>query len=111
LSLIACKESAPTEICALSLHDALPISDPDAEEAETHLKARALLETASGGVGAAAPVPTPIEVAGGPAGAGRRVLLVDHEDSFVNTLGDYFRQHGCEVTTLRFGFDAAEVRE
>ncbi|WP_026928975.1 anthranilate synthase component I [Glycomyces tenuis] len=84
-------------------------SDPDAEEAETHLKARALLETAAGGVGAAAPVPTPIEVAGGPAGAGRRVLLVDHEDSFVNTLGDYFRQHGCEVTTLRFGFDAGEA--
>ncbi len=84
-------------------------SEPDAEEAETHLKARALLETAAGGVGAAAPVPTPIEAAGGPAGTGRRVLLVDHEDSFVNTLGDYFRQHGCEVTTLRFGFDAAEV--
>ena len=84
-------------------------SDPGAEEAETHLKARALLETAAGGLGAAAPVPTPIEVAGGPAGVGRRVLLVDHEDSFVNTLGDYFRQHGCEVTTLRFGFDAAEV--
>jgi anthranilate synthase len=84
-------------------------SDPASEEAETHLKARALLETASGGVGAAAPVPEPIEVAGGPAGAGRKVLLVDHEDSFVNTLGDYFRQHGCEVTTLRFGFDAAKV--
>jgi anthranilate synthase len=84
-------------------------SDPDAEEAETHLKARALLETAAGGIGAAAVVPEPIEVAGGPAGNGRKVLLVDHEDSFVNTLGDYFRQHGCEVTTLRFGFDAAEV--
>ncbi|MCH7231981.1 anthranilate synthase component I [Glycomyces sp. L485] len=82
-------------------------SDPDAEEAETHLKARALLETAAGGIGAAAAVPSPIEVAGGPAGEGRKVLLVDHEDSFVNTLGDYFRQHGCEVTTLRFGFDAA----
>jgi anthranilate synthase len=84
-------------------------SDPASEEAETHLKARALLETASGGVGAAARVPEPIEVAGGPAGMGRKVLLVDHEDSFVNTLGDYFRQHGCEVTTLRFGFDAAKV--
>ncbi|MFG3339275.1 anthranilate synthase component I [Glycomyces sp. NPDC048151] len=84
-------------------------SDPAAEEAETHLKARALLETAAGGIGAAAVVPEPIEVAGGPAGVGRKVLLVDHEDSFVNTLGDYFRQHGCEVTTLRFGFDAAEV--
>ena len=28
-------------------------------------------------------------------------LLVDHEDSFVHTLGNYFRQTGAEVTTLR----------
>src|SRR6185312_12522891 len=33
-----------------------------------------------------------------------RILLVDHQDSFVHTLGDYFRQQGAEVTTLRFGF-------
>jgi anthranilate synthase len=32
------------------------------------------------------------------------VLLVDHQDSFVHTLGDYFRQQGADVTTLRFGF-------
>ena len=36
-----------------------------------------------------------------------RVLLVDHQDSFVHTLGDYFRQQGAEVTTLRFGFSPA----
>jgi anthranilate synthase len=36
-----------------------------------------------------------------------RVLLVDHQDSFVHTLGDYFRQHGAEVTTLRAGFPPA----
>ena len=40
-------------------------------------------------------------------GRGLRVLLVDHQDSFVHTLGDYFRQHGAEVTTLRFGFSPA----
>jgi anthranilate synthase len=34
------------------------------------------------------------------------VLLVDHQDSFVHTLADYFRQHGAEVTTLRAGFPA-----
>ncbi len=33
-----------------------------------------------------------------------RVLLVDHQDSFVHTLGDYFRQHDAQVTTLRAGF-------
>jgi anthranilate synthase len=31
-----------------------------------------------------------------------RVLLIDHRDSFVHTLGDYFRQLGCQVTTLRY---------
>ncbi|MFC4335814.1 anthranilate synthase component I [Salininema proteolyticum] len=83
-------------------------SDPALEEAETFLKASALLEAAEGRRSSRAEA-TPIDLAGGKAGAGRRVLLVDHEDSFVNTLADYFRQHGCEVTTLRFGFDTAEV--
>jgi anthranilate synthase len=36
-----------------------------------------------------------------------RVLLVDHQDSFVHTLAGYFREAGAEVTTLRAGFDAA----
>ena len=30
-----------------------------------------------------------------------RILLVDHEDSFVHTLANYFRQSGAEVVTLR----------
>ena len=90
-------------------------SVPEAEEAETHIKARALLETLAeaeriargerDGAGAG-------EQDAGPAGErgkgrGLRVLLVDHQDSFVHTLGDYFRQHGAEVTTLRFGFPPA----
>jgi anthranilate synthase len=37
-------------------------------------------------------------------GAGRRVLLVDHQDSFVHTLANYLRQSGAEVVTLRSGF-------
>ena len=78
-------------------------SDPDAEERETYLKARALLEAVAQKASAAVAA-TPVERIGGPAGLGRRVLLVDHEDSFVHTLGDYFRQHGAEVTTLRYGF-------
>ncbi len=40
-----------------------------------------------------------------------QVLLVDHQDSFVHTLGDYFRQHDAEVTTLRAGFPAALLDE
>jgi anthranilate synthase len=76
-------------------------SDPEAEENETHVKARALLETLAE-AGQASRVPDePPQAAPLP---GLRVLLVDHQDSFVHTLGDYFRQQGAEVTTLRFGF-------
>ena len=39
-------------------------------------------------------------------GAGRRILLVDHQDSFVHTLANYLRQTGAEVVTLRSGFPA-----
>ncbi|MCO5974022.1 anthranilate synthase component I [Actinoallomurus soli] len=76
-------------------------SDPDAEERETYLKARALLEALS-------PSGRDETAGGAPAregaGEGMTVLLVDHQDSFVNTLADYFRQQGADVTTLRFGF-------
>jgi len=87
-------------------------SVPAAEEKETHVKARALLETLDEAsriarAGAAA-VPSPGPVAASASGDyAPRVLLVDHQDSFVHTLGDYFRQHGAEVTTLRFGFPPA----
>ncbi|KAH8067514.1 anthranilate synthase [Aureococcus anophagefferens] len=37
------------------------------------------------------------------AGAGKRVLLVDHEDSFVHTLANYLRQTGADVQVSRFG--------
>ena len=83
-------------------------SDPDAEERETELKASALLG-ALAAVGAAAE-----QAAAGPAagaaGRGLKVLLVDHEDSFVNTLADYFRQQGAEVVTLRHGFPVGDDR-
>jgi anthranilate synthase len=45
------------------------------------------------------------------AGRGLRVLVVDHQDSFVHTLADYFRQQEADVTTLRAGFDAALLGE
>jgi anthranilate synthase len=89
-------------------------SDPDAEERETHIKARALIETLNDAERARQTVASAAEVAGsgagdpareaGRPGSGLRVLLVDHQDSFVHTLGDYFRQQGAEVTTLRAGF-------
>ncbi|MGP0022047.1 MAG: anthranilate synthase component I [Streptosporangiaceae bacterium] len=95
-------------------------SDPDAEERETQIKARALIETLKDAERAAAAPATgsqagggalPADRAAGPEvpGAGLRVLLVDHQDSFVHTLADYFRQQGAEVTTLRAGFPPAEL--
>ncbi|MBC7174397.1 MAG: gamma-glutamyl-gamma-aminobutyrate hydrolase family protein, partial [Polyangiaceae bacterium] len=36
-----------------------------------------------------------------------RILLVDHRDSFVHTLGNYLRQTGAEVVTYRAGFSAS----
>jgi anthranilate synthase len=81
-------------------------SDPAAEERETQLKARALLETLRESGDAQ---PQPSAAAGreddDAPGAGLRVLLVDHQDSFVHTLAGYFREAGAEVTTLRAGFD------
>ncbi|MFC4116122.1 anthranilate synthase component I [Nonomuraea zeae] len=76
-------------------------SDPEAEERETELKASALLGAlAAVNQPGAAPVPEPRPQPG----QGMKVLLVDHEDSFVNTLADYFRQEGADVVTLRHGF-------
>ena len=73
-------------------------SDPHEEERETELKAEAMLAAireAPGGNAAAA------SRAAAKVGEGVRVLLVDHEDSFVHTLANYFRQTGAEVTTIR----------
>ena len=76
-------------------------SDPEAEELETRLKASALLDAVLGGdaLGSAS---TPEQAR---FGAGLRALLVDHEDSFVHTLANYFRQLGVEVVTERAPFD------
>jgi anthranilate synthase len=73
-------------------------SDPDEEEAETELKASAMLAAVreagkSNDAGGARDVSR--------VGEGIRILLVDHEDSFVHTLANYFRQTGAEVSTLR----------
>jgi anthranilate synthase len=93
-------------------------SDPAAEENETELKARALLETLA--EAATAPSFAAIRTsagnrggaaAGGLPGDGMRVLLVDHQDSFVHTLAGYFREQGAAVTTLRAGLPASAIDE
>ncbi len=71
-------------------------SDPEAEEAECRLKAAAMLGAIRGRGARAAEAP-----AAPSSGAGRKLLLVDHEDSFVHTLALYFRAAGAETLTLR----------
>lgn len=73
-------------------------SDPDAEEAETELKASAMLAAIRGDVSSNLSRRRRL---GRKVGEGVSILLVDHEDSFVHTLANYFRQTGAEVTTVR----------
>jgi anthranilate synthase len=80
-------------------------SDPQAEEAETRLKAAALFGAIRGRPTAAAPAPATIS-----AGCGCKVLLVDHEDSFVHTLANYIRTTGAQVVTMRPHLARAELR-
>jgi anthranilate synthase len=84
-------------------------SDPESEERETHIKARALIETLhdTERTGPAPDGPAAVVEERRPV----RVLLVDHQDSFVHTLGDYFRQQGAQVTTLRAGFGTSMLDE
>jgi anthranilate synthase len=83
-------------------------SDPNAEEEETRLKASALLDA----IGRADDEPLPrVQVLSEQPGKGKKVLMVDHEDSFVHTLAGYFRQTGADVVTYRCGFSAQRLEQ
>lgn len=72
-------------------------SDPQAEEQETRLKASAfldILQKPDYKPSASAVIPQH--------GRGKKVLLVDHQDSFVHTLANYLRQTGAQVITVRY---------
>ena len=73
-------------------------SVPEEEEAETELKASAMLSAIrdARASNAAAEERQTARV-----GEGVNILLVDHEDSFVHTLANYFRQTGANVSTVR----------
>jgi anthranilate synthase len=105
-------------------------SDPGEEERETALKARALLETLAEAGRLEASTPEDGRPEGDADDAGRarssgqkrgmpdprpgdglRVLVVDHQDSFVHTLAGYFAEQGAEVSTLRAGFDVGLLDE
>lgn len=88
------KGVAAIRVGATLLYDSIP----ESEEQETRLKASAFLEMLENK--SATPKHTlpalPLT------GAGMRVLLVDHQDSFVHTLANYIRQTGAEVSTVRY---------
>lgn len=83
-------------------------SDPEAEEAETRLKASALLQAVRGTQQSAHSPTASAQLEASTALASEMarlqtmtVLMIDHQDSFVHNLAAYFRRCGVQLTTLR----------
>jgi anthranilate synthase len=72
-------------------------SVPEEEAAETHTKATSFKRILSGEI--APPADRPAIRSG----ENKTVVLIDNEDSFVNTLADYIRQTGATAVTYRHG--------
>lgn len=103
LRTIRIKEGvAEVRVGATVLYD----SDPAAEERETRLKASAYLDAIRESSAPSRPGPPAADES---PGRYRKVLLVDHQDSFVHTLANYLRQTEAEVVTLRAGFALSEL--
>ncbi|MBW7475187.1 anthranilate synthase component I [Paenibacillus oenotherae] len=86
---------AEIRVGATCLYDSVP----EDEEQETLTKAAVLVGAVRGTERAGLGRPASQQRSG--AGQGKRILLVDHEDSFVHTLANYMKQTGAEVTTMR----------
>ncbi|KTC65993.1 anthranilate synthase (glutamine amidotransferase) component I (plasmid) [Legionella adelaidensis] len=84
---------ASIRVGATLLYDSIP----EAEEEETRLKASAFLEILN------EPNNNALNIDSLPHyGQDKKILLIDHQDSFVHTLANYFRQTGAEVITIRY---------
>ena len=84
---------AEIRVGATLLYDSIP----EDEETETYVKAEALLTSIS-----KKDIDAEIGMKGvDKIGKDIKILFVDHEDSFVHTLANYFRQTGAQVTVLR----------
>lgn len=88
------KGIAEIRVGATLLYDSIP----ESEEQETRLKASAFLEMVQNKDESHRKKAISPELPG----QGKRVLLIDHQDSFVHTLANYIRQTGAEVSTIRY---------
>jgi len=110
-------EEAETELKASAMRDAIQTcidrtkkqqltsagsSPTDEATAATDDKASSSSRSATSSSSGGSKKPPPTS-----AGEGKRVLLVDHEDSFVHTLANYLRQTGADVKVCRFGAAAS----
>jgi len=78
-------------------------SIPADEAAETHTKATSFKRILAGDIAPRAERPAD------KTGAGKTVVLIDNEDSFVHTLADYIRQTGATAVTYRHGTPVEEI--
>lgn len=96
LRTISVKQNmAQIRVGATLLYDSIP----ENEEAETYMKAAALIKSLRSTSLAETTTGEENQLL---TGRDKKVLLVDHEDSFVHTLANYFRQTGARVEVIRW---------
>jgi len=81
-------------------------SDPAAEEQETRIKATGFFRALArkGAKSAEAEKPAPV-------GEGLKMLLVDNDDCFIQTLANYASQTGAEIVTYRSGIPESLIEQ
>lgn len=88
------KGIAEVRVGATLLYDSIP----ESEEQETRLKASAFLDLLRNTKTTNSINQNLLPLTG----MKKKVLLIDHQDSFVHTLANYIRQTGAEVNTIRY---------